>query len=301
MHVAIGTREPDDAREGAQKALRQIVLLAADAQAALRECDECVVETGRARGRRLPEGSHDRDRLVLHAAAGQPRAHRTPGRGLATSANRGLGISARAVSRHRRLHRWRLAKHRGERLVEATVHRFPAGPVGEQAFEFEAVRSNLQHGLPLSREERNRAIARLWSRWGRSEGRPDGHTLDEIGQLFNLTKQRVHQILLAQQSPDAGASAAAQYGGREPASKLDMVRPVPRHPRDVVSSTGTGRAGMPGRFSTLGRFSAASRRMRNLLRDDRFMAALWKQHRIEALTQLRELHGLIDGALAVTR
>jgi hypothetical protein len=193
-------------------------------------------------------------------------------------------------------HRWRLAKHRGEPLVEATLHRYPQGPAGEQAFEFEAVRSNLQHGLPLSRDERNRAIARLWSRWGRGEGRPGGYTMDDIGRLFNLTKQRVHQILIAQQAAETWVPDPVQAGGGE-TSRNRSAEP----PAQAARMPASGRVGTPGRFSTFGRFSAATRRMRNLLRDDPFMAALWRQHRVEALAQLRELQGLIDNALAGRR
>ena len=191
-------------------------------------------------------------------------------------------------------HRWRLAKHRGEALVEATLHRYPPGPAGEQAFEFEAVRSNLQHGLPLSRDERNRAIARLWSRWGRGEGRPGGHTMDEIGRLFNLTKQRVHQILIAQQATETWLPDPGQPIGIGEVSRKRGAEP----PAQAARMPRSGRAGTPGRFSTFGRFSAATRRMRNLLRDRQFTTALLREHRAEAIKQLDEIRHLIDETLA---
>jgi hypothetical protein len=190
-------------------------------------------------------------------------------------------------------HRWRLAKHRGAATVQALVHCFPAGPAGEKAFEFECVRSNLQHGLPLTREERNRAIARLWSRWGRTQARPDGHTLDDLGRLFNLTKQRVHQILSARPSETDARRAAASDRERDPANvgAAALASGQTRPP-------GGGRLGTAGRFSTMGRFSAATRRLRNLLRDDQFIGGVLDEHRSDALGQLRELRALIDEVLA---
>jgi hypothetical protein len=201
-------------------------------------------------------------------------------------------------------HRWRLAKHRGERFVEATVHRYPPGPAGQQAFEFEAVRSNLQHGLPLSRDERNRAIGRLWNRWGRGAERPDGHTLEEIGQLFNLTKQRVHQILTAQCLLTEQAASDSKTRHAAPAySSRAAARPGATSGRDgrvadVGRSAVSARHRPQGRFSTFGRFSAATRRIRNLLRDGQFITALLRQHRADAITQLDEIRHLIDETLA---
>jgi hypothetical protein len=98
-------------------------------------------------------------------------------------------------------HRWRLAKSRGETTVVAAVHRFPAGAAGEKAFDLECVRANLRHGLPLTRDERDRAIVRIWRRWGQREG-GEGETLEDLGRLFNLTKQRIHQIVAAAQRSD---------------------------------------------------------------------------------------------------
>lgn len=176
-------------------------------------------------------------------------------------------------------HRWRLAKHRGETAVEAVVHHFPPGADGEKAFEFDCVRSNLQHGLPLTRDERDRAIARLWRRWGRAEERPGGPTLEEIGRLFNLTKQRVHQILLATQHAEADGRRAAPAERRAD---------VPRRREGVM------RTGVPSHFSTFGRFSAATRRLTNILDDRDFMNALLRERRTDAIKQLQELRGLID-------
>jgi hypothetical protein len=178
-------------------------------------------------------------------------------------------------------HRWRLAKHRRENVVEAVIRHFPAGAAGEKAYEIECVRSNLQHGLPLSPGDRNRAIKRLWSRWGRAEGRPDGYTLDELGQLFNLTKQRVHQILLVTQTSQAGTQddRRSTEGDAGP---------------DVAAVRGRPRTGAIGRFSTFGRFSAATHRMANLLRDAEFMSGLLGESRSEVIEQLQGVRRLID-------
>jgi hypothetical protein len=188
-------------------------------------------------------------------------------------------------------HRWRLAKHRGAAVVPALVHRFPSGPAGEKAFEFECVRTNLQHGLPLTREERNRAIARLWNRWGRTHAHPGGHTLDDLGRLFNLTKQRVHQILAARPAELDERRAAAfdrdsAGPGAAPAARLNTLPPA------------GGRVGRPGRFSTMGRFSAATHRLKNLLRDVEFVSDVLDEDRSAALGQLRELQTLIDEVLS---
>jgi hypothetical protein len=178
-------------------------------------------------------------------------------------------------------HRWRLAKHRGGDVVEAVIRHFPPGAEGEKAYEVECVRSNLQHGLPLSPGDRNRAINRLWSRWGRTEGRPDGYTLDELGQLFNLTKQRVHQILLVTQTSQAGTQddRRSTEGDAGP---------------DVAAVRGRPRTGAIGRFSTFGRFSAATHRMANLLRDAEFMSGLLGESRSEVIEQLQGVRRLID-------
>lgn len=99
-------------------------------------------------------------------------------------------------------HRWRLAYERCDRFVKALVHRYPDDSAGERIFEIECIRSNIRHGLPLSRAERDAALRRFWSRWGRSRERPAGETLDTVGVLFNLTRQRVHQILTAGEFED---------------------------------------------------------------------------------------------------
>src|SRR5206468_4844530 len=82
---------------------------------------------------------------------------------------------------------------------------FPAGKQGEKAFDFECVQSNMEHGLPLSREERDRAIFPIWERWGAS--RVEGETLDRLGKIFNPTKQRIHQIVRS--GPHAERALAA--------------------------------------------------------------------------------------------
>jgi hypothetical protein len=178
-------------------------------------------------------------------------------------------------------HRWRLAKHRRENVVEAVIRHFPAGAAGEKAYDIECVRSNLQHGLPLSPGDRNRAIKRLWSRWGRAEGRPDGYTLDELGQLFNLTKQRVHQIVLTTQTPQTGSQGERQSTQVGAGLDVAQVRSRPR-------------TGVTGRFSTFGRFTAATHRMANLLRDAEFMSGLLGNRRSEVIEQLQGVRRLID-------
>jgi hypothetical protein len=181
-------------------------------------------------------------------------------------------------------HRWSVAKERGDKHVEVIVRHFPAGELGEKAFDFECVRSNIQHGLPLSREERDRAILRIWQRWGGA--RVEGETLDRLGQIFNLTKQRIHQIVKS--GPPSDALSGASSNG----------------------STGPGQNGGPsprrfrasGRFSSFGRFSAATRRLSRLLADTDVLHELLRQRRgevVEELVQLRRrLDALIEGRSA---
>jgi hypothetical protein len=102
-------------------------------------------------------------------------------------------------------HRWLLAKARGERSVRAEVRHYPQGDAGEKRFDFDSIELNIQHGLPLTRYERDRAILRLWRRWGRAENRSDGVTLEEVGRVFNLTKQRVGQIVRSKKTEMAAA------------------------------------------------------------------------------------------------
>lgn len=182
-------------------------------------------------------------------------------------------------------HRWRLAKARGAKTVSAGVQQFPPGKAGEKAFDFACVQSNLQHGLPLTREERDRAVVRIWNRWGHSGARADGETLDGLGVLFNLTKQRIHQILSANHRGELSrAPLARQEAASLPRSEL---RPPP-----------IGRRSTGGRFSTFGRFSAGTRRLSRLLADTDFVGRLLREHRSEALKELQEVRGLIDQILA---
>lgn len=58
-------------------------------------------------------------------------------------------------------HRWYLAKLRRQETIHAIVRHYGSGPSGEKQFDFDCIRLNIQHGLPLTREERDRAIVRL--------------------------------------------------------------------------------------------------------------------------------------------
>jgi hypothetical protein len=176
-------------------------------------------------------------------------------------------------------HRWRLAKDRGYKVVEVIGRQFPKGRDGEKAFDFECVQSNLQHGLPLTREERDRAIMRIWNRWGDRRTTVGAETLESLGKLFNLTKQRVHQILSAAKSPEAP--------------------PVDERPSGILEDLGTaasrtGKRAVPGGFSNFGRFSAATRRLSRVLEDTDLIRDLLRQRRPEILEELRQLRGLID-------
>jgi hypothetical protein len=176
-------------------------------------------------------------------------------------------------------HRWRLAKDRGHKTVRVTVLQFPKGPEGEKAFDFECVQSNLRHGLPLTREERDRAIRRIWNRWGDRRTTAGAETLESLGKLFNLTKQRVHQILSAAES-----SEGPPVDERSPGILED--------PETAASRT--GKRAVPGGFSNFGRFSAATRRLARVLEDADFIRDLLRQRRPEILEELRQLRGLID-------
>jgi len=180
-------------------------------------------------------------------------------------------------------HRWRLARERGQREIAAVVCHFAAGHEGIKAFELECIRRNIEHGLPLTREQRDEAIAGLWHRWGHAKTRPDGITLEGLGKLFNLTKPRIHQILSArpvtaasQIQPDAGPEDEGSYEAK---------------PRLVVRNK-------PGGFSAYGRFTAATHRLATILNDTGFMADLLEERDAEVLAALRELEGLIT---AITR
>src|SRR5229473_3147736 len=176
-------------------------------------------------------------------------------------------------------HRWHLANDRGDKVVEVIVRQFPKGREGEKAFDFECVQSNLQHGLPLTREERDRAIMRIWNRWGDRRTTWGAETLESLGKLFNLTKQRVHQILSAAEPPE------------EPT--VDERRPDTFGDLGTAASR-TGKRALPGGFSNFGRFSAATRRLSRVLEDTELIRDLLHQRRPEILEELRQLRGLID-------
>jgi hypothetical protein len=179
-------------------------------------------------------------------------------------------------------HRWRVAKERGDKHVEVIVRHFPAGRDGEKAYDFECIQSNLEHGLPLSRDERDRAILRIWQRWGGA--RVAGETLDHLGQIFNLTKQRIHQIVRSGDRHEAsldGPSAAGAAAGRD-----DHGGQSPKRFR------------ANGRFSSFGRFSAATRRLSRLLADTDVLGELLTQRRSEVVEELLQLRQRLDLLIA---
>ena len=157
-------------------------------------------------------------------------------------------------------HRWRIAKDRGLENVLAVLHRCANSSEGEKAFQTECIRSNIHHGLPLTKAQRDAAILGFWSRWGRTEGRPNGETLDSIGKLFSLTRQRVHQIV----SGDARSGETSEARG----------------------------------FSSFARFTAATRRMSTLLADSAFLDQLVDERADDVLNGLRELDDIISAVLA---
>ena len=156
-------------------------------------------------------------------------------------------------------HRWRVARDRAEEHVLAVLYHF-ASSEGEKAFETECIRSNIHHGLPLTKAQRDAAILGFWSRWGRADGRPHGETLDSIGKLFSLTRQRVHQIV------------SLIAGSDEP----------------------SGEHG----FSSFARFTAATRRMSTLLADSAFLDQLVDERPDDVLNGLRELNHTLSAVLA---
>ncbi len=156
-------------------------------------------------------------------------------------------------------HRWSVARERGDENIVVALCNFPEGEEGKRAFDVECIRSNMGHGLPLTKTERNRAIRQFWSRWGRSSGRPEGQTLDDLGKLFALTKQRIHQIL------------AGDY--LEEAELRGQV------------------------FSSYGRFTAATKRMSTLLSDTSFLQRRIQDRQGDVYSALRDLHALIESVL----
>src|SRR5262245_64862160 len=115
-------------------------------------------------------------------------------------------------------HRWLVAKAQGDKRIQAEIRHYPQGEQGEKRFDFESIELNIQHGLPLTRYERDRAILRLWRRWGRREDRPDGVTLEDVGRVFNLTKQRVGQIIQSN-GADTGRTVLAEVFGGDVSTK----------------------------------------------------------------------------------
>jgi hypothetical protein len=166
-------------------------------------------------------------------------------------------------------HRWHLALERGDASVVATTYHFPENADGERAFELECLRSNLHHGLPLTQNQRDQAIVRFWRRWGRTGAREHGETLDSLGRVFNLTKQRIHQIV----------STADRQAALADASEVEAARSRQAH---------------PGGFSDYGRFSAATQRLANLLGDAGFMNQLFRDRKDTAFAALRALRTVID-------
>jgi hypothetical protein len=166
-------------------------------------------------------------------------------------------------------HRWLVAKAQGDKRVQAEVRHYPQGELGEKRFDFESVELNIQHGLPLTRYERDRAILRLWRRWGRREDRPDGVTLEDVGRVFNLTKQRIGQIIQSNKSDAGRAILSEVFEG------------------DVIENA-TG-------FRT--RFNAAAKRLTTVLRDTNVMRQLISDRRPETRKTLQELRDLLDVVL----
>lgn len=181
-------------------------------------------------------------------------------------------------------HRWHLAKARGDKAIETIICRFSQTESGERAFEFECIRSNLQHGLPLTRHQRDRAIARIWNRWGRAAKRSKrGITLDQLGKLFNLTKARIHQIV----------SSTSEFGSETDLGPLDEHGPNVTSELDARGHLRPFQA-HPGGFSSFGRFSSATVRLSRLLADDDFIGKLLHEGNPEVLRVLVRLRALID-------
>jgi hypothetical protein len=169
------------------------------------------------------------------------------------------------------LHRWLLARGRGEQTVRATVRHYETKELGEQQCDLDAVGLNVRHGLPLTREERDRAIVRLWTRWGRTHDRPNGVTLENLAKTFNLTKGRIHQVVSA--------------NPQEQAPDIDEVSESVDRP-----SPGTG-------FSPFGRFSAAAKRLSTVLGDASFVAQLLRDRQSDVQKTLHELRDLLNTIL----
>ena len=190
-------------------------------------------------------------------------------------------------------HRWRVAKDKGQTKVAAITRQFPAGPEGQKEFEIECVRSNTQHGLPLTRQERDQAIIRIWTRWGRTSRRHDGLTLEKLGQLFNLTRPRIHQIVTTVKSSLSGHQAtkpSTQDCSALPSDLPIDVGPLPQEP----SSTRRAGTPRPGGFSSFARFSNAARQLSMILNDSEFLEGPLVKHSSEVIQVLNELEALIS-------
>lgn len=187
-------------------------------------------------------------------------------------------------------HRWQVARSRGRRKIEALVHDYSSSSEGQRQFEFDSVRMNIEHGLPLTREQRDRAIIRLWTRWGRNGTRQSGVTLDELAKIFNLTKQRIHQVV-ASTPPSESGSVAADAGGV--GAPHDRASAVEGGASGGVEEDRVRAAG----FSPLGRFTAATRRLSSVLSDVQFVRQLLQYHHLEVREQLAQLRGLLDALL----
>jgi hypothetical protein len=183
-------------------------------------------------------------------------------------------------------HRWQVAKARGSRTLGVVIRRYAAGPEGQKRFEFDCVQMNIKHGLPLTRDQRDRAITRLWNRWGRSSKRLDGMTLDEIAHTFNLTKQRIHQVIVS------NATSQPATGNAELAAAPVTLEESPRPgagPQVMKGSRGRATG-----FSTLGRFTAATKRLSTVLSDVQFVRQLIQSHQVEVRELLLDLRALLD-------
>jgi hypothetical protein len=197
--------------------------------------------------------------------------------------------SYRGIDGH---HRWQLAKARGDRTITAVVRRFPQGDDGKKAIELECIQSNMEHGLPLSRQERNRAISRIWQRWGRTKTRPDGLTLEDLARLFNLTKPRIHQILAAQTPGTADSANEPSLGLPNPPGSL--VTLGESGPQPCQESENASRSPRPGGFSNFARFSAATQRLTTILSDTPLIVTLLQERNADVLLALQKLFSLMN-------
>ena len=176
-------------------------------------------------------------------------------------------------------HRWRVTTDRGDKVVQATVYHFPQNEQGERAFELQCVIDNLQHGLPLTRAQRDQVISRLWNRWGRPGTISRGTlTLEQLAKLFNLTRPRIHQIV----------SSHLLGGDKTNGSGASI------HDIGAVSDLRRISRGSPRHFSDFARFSAATRRLSKLLSDVELIRDLVDTRNSDVLSALVSLRERID-------